>query len=535
MMVTLRNAAYGLVISLGVVLALAINVPVALAQTAQILPNAKTQFLNANGQPVAGGSLYTCVPNTSCGPSPSSPATTWQDAFQMTANADPVVLDSAGSAFIFGNGNYTEALYDAQGNLIWSGYTTAPGTISSYGGNTTLGSWWSDVSPFTANPDFRVRDRLFVDDGSLATSTLGSGSSCIPNTRGGTALNTYGDGAPKVSCYSSLYVLSSNGYDAIGAQTTTALQNPANTNLGVAVLGQGFSNNTSATATAWGAFFEGQRLAPLGWAFGAEIQVGNDQSVQPSTIYGNNDKQSIGVKINCASQTGATDCSSGLVFAQILGLSGTPHFDRGIVFLLNSVSDQGGGVFNAINFPNQYRINWWRNNSSTDELQAYIVASDSTPGDQVQSLVLGSATATTTLNSSNFILAGNSTNTTLTISSGATGNIPALSFSRTATDGSLADIAATNQVVTGTAVGDIVLVGHTNVWLVSNQGSSTVAGVKVKTTGLLTLPQYGAGALNSDSSGNITTSSYAGALTVTATGIDFNSVADTAIPFVLPP
>jgi hypothetical protein len=84
------------------------------------LPNAKTQFLDANGNPLVGGKVYTYVPNT------TTPKTTWQDAFEVTPNADPVVLDSAGSAFIFGAGNYTETLNDANDNLIWSGYTSAP-------------------------------------------------------------------------------------------------------------------------------------------------------------------------------------------------------------------------------------------------------------------------------------------------------------------------------------------------------------------------------------------------------------------------
>jgi hypothetical protein len=103
------------------------------AQTASILPNAKTQFLSAQGAPLAGGLVYTCVPNVSntCIPGSFTPKTTWQDAFQTIPNANPIVLDSAGSAFIFGAGSYAETLYDASGNLVWSGLTlgTAAGTV----------------------------------------------------------------------------------------------------------------------------------------------------------------------------------------------------------------------------------------------------------------------------------------------------------------------------------------------------------------------------------------------------------------------
>lgn len=95
------------------------------AQSAQILPNAKTQFLDAQGAPLVGGLVYTCVPNTNntCIPGSFSPKTTWRDAFQTTPNSNPVILDSSGSAFIYGSGAYAETVYDQFNNLIWSGYT----------------------------------------------------------------------------------------------------------------------------------------------------------------------------------------------------------------------------------------------------------------------------------------------------------------------------------------------------------------------------------------------------------------------------
>jgi hypothetical protein len=510
-MATLRDAIRGLAVSL---VLLAAGISGGACQTASILPNAKTQFLNANGQPLAGGKVYFCVPNTSCtNISTPSPKTTWQDAFQATPNAQPIVLDSAGSAFIFGVGNYTESVYDSLGNLVWTGFTQAAITaftaasLNQISASATLGSWWSDIGTRTPYPDFLVRDRLFVDDGALATSSLGAGTSCIPNTRAGVPINTYGDGWPKLSCYSSLYVLSSNGLDAIGGQTATSLQTGvvgAGSNLGVAVIGLGMSDNTVQQETAWGGYFEGQRLADLGWAFGAEIMVGNKQSVQKKSIYGTNNKQTTALQLNCGSQTAATDCSAGLSFVQILGVSGTPHFDRGIVFQLNSVSDQGGGVFDAVNFPNNYRINWWRNNSGADDLQAYIVANDSTPGDQVQSLVFGSAAASTTLNSSNFILNGGNSVTTMTVSSGGAAQLPSFVLARTGTDGFLTDIAMTNQLFTGTAAGDIILKGATNLYLAGGAPGSVVPGIKINSLGEVSLFASAGSIVAGDSAVNVT-------------------------------
>jgi hypothetical protein len=152
-MTILRDALYGLLASLSIAAALATT---CWAQTAAILPNAKTQFLNANGQPLAGGKVYFCVLNTTCtNISTPSPKTTWQDAFEMTPNAQPVVLDSAGSAFIFGSGNYTETLYDSANNLIWTGFTNGPGAGIS-GPSTTISgdfvTWCSTTGSALCDP-----------------------------------------------------------------------------------------------------------------------------------------------------------------------------------------------------------------------------------------------------------------------------------------------------------------------------------------------------------------------------------------------
>jgi hypothetical protein len=109
------------------------------AQTTTILPNAKTQFFNAGGQPLAGGTVNTYVP--SCSPTActntSVPKTTWSDPLAQNPNANPIVLDSAGTAFIFGSGNYWETVFDSNSNLIWQGFTSAPPVTSSAASGTT--------------------------------------------------------------------------------------------------------------------------------------------------------------------------------------------------------------------------------------------------------------------------------------------------------------------------------------------------------------------------------------------------------------
>ena len=85
--------------------------------TATLLPNAKQQFINGNGIPLASGKVYFYIPNT------STLKNTWQDALQITLNTNPVILDASGEAIIYGTGEYRQVVYDASGNLIWDQLT----------------------------------------------------------------------------------------------------------------------------------------------------------------------------------------------------------------------------------------------------------------------------------------------------------------------------------------------------------------------------------------------------------------------------
>ena len=87
--------------------------------TASLLPNGKQQFFNSNAVPLAGGSVYFYVPST------STPKNTWQDAGQTTLNTNPVILDSAGEALIYGQGQYRQLVKDRAGNTVWDQLTSS--------------------------------------------------------------------------------------------------------------------------------------------------------------------------------------------------------------------------------------------------------------------------------------------------------------------------------------------------------------------------------------------------------------------------
>ena len=86
---------------------------------AALLPNAKQQFLDQNGNPASNGRVYMYVPNT------TTPKTTWQDSNQTIQNTNPVQLDAGGYATIYGQGSYQQRVVKSDNTQLWNAPTTA--------------------------------------------------------------------------------------------------------------------------------------------------------------------------------------------------------------------------------------------------------------------------------------------------------------------------------------------------------------------------------------------------------------------------
>jgi hypothetical protein len=106
-----------------------------------LLPPGKMCLDDANGNPLTGGTVNFYVPST------TTPKTTWRDANQISANTNPVVLDSAGCAVVYGEGVYRQVVKDSLGNLVWdqltadtSGAVGSTLPFSNPGGRLTLQS-----------------------------------------------------------------------------------------------------------------------------------------------------------------------------------------------------------------------------------------------------------------------------------------------------------------------------------------------------------------------------------------------------------
>lgn len=86
---------------------------------ATLLPNAEQQFADENGIPYAGGTVEMYTPGT------LTFKTTWQDPNATIQNTNPIILDAAGRAIIYGEGDYRQILRDVNGVMIWDQLTEA--------------------------------------------------------------------------------------------------------------------------------------------------------------------------------------------------------------------------------------------------------------------------------------------------------------------------------------------------------------------------------------------------------------------------
>jgi len=83
--------------------------------TTSLSPTPKLQFFDANGAPLAGGLLYTYEAGS------TTPLATYTDSTGVSANTNPIVLDSRGEANVWlGADSYKLALYTSVGVLIWT-------------------------------------------------------------------------------------------------------------------------------------------------------------------------------------------------------------------------------------------------------------------------------------------------------------------------------------------------------------------------------------------------------------------------------
>ena len=109
------------------------------ALAATLLPNGEQQFVDATGTPYANGRVYFYSDWPSC----TVLKNTYKDTDGTILNTNPVLLNAAGRATIFGSGSYCQVLKDSTGNTVWTKYTSDTSSASNLG--------WGGTSGGTAN------------------------------------------------------------------------------------------------------------------------------------------------------------------------------------------------------------------------------------------------------------------------------------------------------------------------------------------------------------------------------------------------
>lgn len=117
---------------------------VSFAYAASLLPNGEQTFLDSSGTPLAAGSVTFYIPGTTI------PKATYLDPDATINNTNPVILDAAGRAIIYGLGSYRQIVKDQNGNVVWDQLTSAGNGGTSWAG-TSSGA--SNAQLLTA-PDF---------------------------------------------------------------------------------------------------------------------------------------------------------------------------------------------------------------------------------------------------------------------------------------------------------------------------------------------------------------------------------------------
>lgn len=130
-----------------------------------LTPNAKQQFFDANGNPLAGGKLYTYAAGT------TTPLATYTDSSGGTPNTNPVILDSRGEANIWlGSDVYKFKLTTSTDVELWtvdniqSDSASVLASLSASSGSSLVGFVQSGAGASSRTVQAKLRDFVSVKD-----------------------------------------------------------------------------------------------------------------------------------------------------------------------------------------------------------------------------------------------------------------------------------------------------------------------------------------------------------------------------------
>lgn len=165
---------------------------IGLSFAATLLPPGEQTFFDNNGVPIAGGSVTFYVPNT------TTFKNTWKDSGQSILNTNPITLDSAGRAIIYGSGAYRQIVKDSLNNIIWDRITADTSSSTTSWGGTSGGSGNAqtvNASNFSSS-DGQIINFIagFTNTGAMTINPNGSGPiSVVKDTASGSVALTGGE------------------------------------------------------------------------------------------------------------------------------------------------------------------------------------------------------------------------------------------------------------------------------------------------------------------------------------------------------
>jgi len=148
-----------------------------------ISPSPKLQFFDANGNPLAGGKLYSYASGT------TTPLATYTSSTGTVANSNPVILDSRGEAEVWlASSLYTLALYTANDTLVWNvdginGPDQATlAALAASNGSSLIGYSPGGTGTVTTTVQSKLRQTVSVKDYGAVGNGVANDTTAIQNT-----------------------------------------------------------------------------------------------------------------------------------------------------------------------------------------------------------------------------------------------------------------------------------------------------------------------------------------------------------------
>ena len=226
----------------------------------QQLINGKQQFIDGNGNPLAGGSVYFYLPGT------LTPTNTWADPGLTILNTNPVILDANGEASIWGadSTQYREVVQNSLGVTLWDQVVGMNPTSLNSGGVTFTQAGAGAVQRTAQS---KLQESVSVLDFGADPTGNADNTTAIQN-----AINAAVGGSlfvpPGVYLIGGTITISSNNLLIYGAGQSTILKTTSAT-ADMFVLGNGTAQITGCVFRDFSIISTVQKTA--GWGFHAKL------------------------------------------------------------------------------------------------------------------------------------------------------------------------------------------------------------------------------------------------------------------------